>query len=294
MSGAPGFTGSPLVRLEAPRHDAATLACHVADPRALLLDLAEDHAPIVACGMLGWQPLPSLPPEELVMLGLVDGVPRFAHVAPGSEPARRTPPLMTLLATLPDGEAATYAAARSLIDWHARHRFCAFCGHASHLSRAGWGRLCPNCGTEHFPRTDPVVIMLAQHSVGAAARVLVGRQPSFPPGRYSALAGFVEVGESIEEAVARELGEEAGVVARDVRYLASQPWPFPSQLMIACVAMVDDDALAIDRQELEDARWVGRDAVAAALAGADDAPFLPPPPYAIAHTLFRRWLNEGE
>jgi NAD+ diphosphatase len=120
--------------------------------------------------------------------------------------------------------------------------------------------------------------------------VLVGRQRSFPPGRYSALAGFVEPGESIEEAVARELAEEAGVTATAVRYLVSQPWPFPSQLMIACIAPVADDALHLDQLELEDAFWAGPDDVRAALAGTPGARFLAPPPYAIAHTLFARWL----
>jgi NAD+ diphosphatase len=134
-----------------------------------------------------------------------------------------------------------------------------------------------------------VVIMLAEH----AGQVLLGRQPRFPPRRYSALAGFVEVGESIEAAVARELWEEAGVRAHDVRYVASQPWPFPSSLMIACVARVDDPALTIDAAELEDARWFSRAEVAAAMAamaGTAEAAFIAPPPFAIAHSLLADWL----
>jgi NAD+ diphosphatase len=131
--------------------------------------------------------------------------------------------------------------------------------------------------------------MLAEHE----GRVLVGRQPQYPAGRYSALAGFLEPGESIEEAVARELREEAGIEVRNVRYIASQPWPFPSQLMMACVAEALDDALIIDRTELEDAKWVDRDGVEAALRGDAGAPFLAPPHYAIAHTLFARWLSGG-
>jgi NAD+ diphosphatase len=191
----------------------------------------------------------------------------------------------------PASEPATFGAARSLITWHSRHRFCANCGNATELYRAGWGRKCPVCATEHFPRVDPVVIMLAEHGQGEHARVLVGRQPAFPPERYSALAGFLEPAESIEEAVARELSEEAGVTARAIRYVSSQPWPFPSQLMIACIARVDDDRITLDHQELEDAKWVTRSEVAAALAGEDGAAFLPPPPYAIANTLFVRWLD---
>jgi NAD+ diphosphatase len=138
-----------------------------------------------------------------------------------------------------------------------------------------------------FPRVDPVVIMLAEHD----GRVLLGRQPRFPPRRFSALAGFVEPGESIEEAVARELAEEAGVAATNVRYVASQPWPFPGSLMIACLADAADDALTLDGDELEDAIWVDRAGVRAALAGEPAAPFLAPPPYAIAHSLLAHWTG---
>ena len=124
--------------------------------------------------------------------------------------------------------------------------------------------------------------------------VLVGRQHQYPAGRYSALAGFVEPGESIEEAVARELREEAGLAVAGVRYVASQPWPFPGQLMIACVAAAESDAVTLDRDELEDAMWVGRAEVAAALAGDPAAPFLAPPPFAIAHSLLLHWLETSE
>ena len=198
---------------------------------------------------------------------------------------------MSLIQSLPPADAATYGVARSLPDWHARHKFCAFCGHPSEMMRAGWARHCPSCQTEHYPRTDPVVIMLAEHGTGDAARVLVGRQPIFPPGRFSALAGFLEVGESIEGAVARELFEEAGVRATHIRYVASQPWPFPSQLMIACIAQVEDDTITLDKNELEDAKWVDRAGVMAALEEAGGAPFLPPPSYAIAHTLLTAWAE---
>jgi NAD+ diphosphatase len=133
---------------------------------------------------------------------------------------------------------------------------------------------------------DPVVIMLAEHE----GRVLLGRQHHYPPGRYSALAGFVEPGESIEEAVARELAEEAGIAASDVRYVASQPWPFPGSLMIACIAAAAEDALTLDSNELEDAFWASREGVEAALAGEEGAPFAAPPHFAIARTLLERWL----
>jgi NAD+ diphosphatase len=283
-----GFTGAPLDRVEPARHDAALFAALAANPAALLLDM-EDYVPAVADGALSWRPLTPLPTDELLLLGLIDAIPRFARIDPAAVAARRTPELMALLDGLAAGEAGTYAAARSVLDWHARHRFCANCGARTAPHHAGWARRCPMCNTEHYPRTDPVVIMLAEYE----DRVLIGRQAAFPPGRYSALAGFVEVGESIEEAVARELQEEAGVVATGVRYIASQPWPFPSQLMVACIASVADDVVTLDLAELEDAKWVSRAEVAAALAGDADANFAAPPRYAIANSLFKAWLDAG-
>ena len=280
-----GFTGSPLDRVEIARHDADALAALESNPNALLLDMP-DYLPSTENGALAWTPYTPLPPEERLLLGLIDGIPRFARIDPAAVAARRWAELMTVLDTLPAGEAGIYAAARSVLDWHARHRFCANCGAKTAPHHAGWGRLCPQCDTEHYPRTDPVVIMLAEYQ----DRVLVGRQPMFAPGRYSALAGFVEVGESLEEAVARELREEAGVVATSVRYIASQPWPFPSQLMVACIATVADDTITLDMAELEDAKWVSRPEVEAALRGDADAAFGAPPRYAIANSLFNAWL----
>lgn len=293
---APGFTGSPLDRADALRHDPAALAAAQGNLAARLLCLdgltpaADDE------GRLAWSPLDEVPVEQLLLLGLEpDGEPRFAALpsdvegSPSQGPAMRMPELMGVLDRLQPGEAATYAAARSLILWHARHRFCANCATATVAFRAGWGRVCHHCGAEHFPRTDPVVIMIAEHD----GRALVGRQPSWPAGRYSALAGFLEPGESIEEAVAREVWEEAGVRVRGVRYVASQPWPFPSQLMIACIGQAEDDAITLDRNELEDAIWVPRPLVAAVLAG-EEGPFVPPPRYAIARTLLEVWAaGEG-
>lgn len=280
-----GFTGSPLDRAEIVRHDAEALATLAADPNALLLDMP-DYLPPIENGMLAWRPFAPLPVEETLLLGLIDGIPRFARIDPEAVAAKRWAELMTVLDGLAPGEAGIYAAARSVLDWHARHRFCAFCGAMTAPHHAGWARLCPTCGTEHYPRTDPVVIMLAEYE----GRVLVGRQAAFAPGRYSALAGFIEAGESIEEAVARELKEEAGVVATSIRYIASQPWPFPSQLMIACIATVADDMVTLDLTELEDAKWVDRAAVEAALRGDTGAVFGAPPRYAIANSLFNAWL----
>lgn len=290
MTDRPGFTGSPLDRCDAARHDPALVAAMRADPAARLLVMADLVPERDAAGALAWGPLDAAPEGlELALLGRLDGVPRFVALQPGVEARRRSPELFELLNALPAGEAATYAAARSLVDWHAHHRFCAACGQPTEPFRAGWGRQCTACATQHFPRTDPVVIMLPQHGQGDGARVLVARQPAFAPGVLTALAGFAEPGESIEEAVAREVFEEAGLRTTAVTYWASQPWPFPSQLMIGCLAQVADDVVRLDEQELEAARWVTRAEVRAALAGAADAVFRTPAPHTVANYLLRRW-----
>jgi NAD+ diphosphatase len=196
--------------------------------------------------------------------------------------------------TLP--EAAILAQARSLIDWHQRHRFCAQCGSATEPVEGGYSRRCTNaaCKAQHFPRTDPVVIMLAVRRDAQTGQdmVLLGRQPHFPPGMYSALAGFMEPGETMEEAVRREILEEAGVPCGAVRYIASQPWPFPSSLMLGCVAEATGAAIAVDRLELEEARWFSRDQIATMLANATDMEANPrlSPPISLAHQITRRWF----
>lgn len=286
---APGFTGGLLDRADALRHDPARLAAAAADRRARLLKLQDFEPELDREGKLAWTSLADMPDDaELVLLGLDETRrPHFAAYVPGMRAPGRSRRLFGLLDAFAPGEAATYAAARAVLDWHGRNRFCADCGTPTAPFRAGWGRKCPNCRAEHFPRVDPVVIMIAEHD----GRALLGRQPAFPPGRYSALAGFLEPGEAIEEAVARELLEEAGVRVRDVCYVASQPWPFPSSLMIACTGMADDDRIVLDTDELEDAIWVPRDVVRQVLAG-EAGPFLPPPPHAIAHTLLTAWAAE--
>jgi len=288
----PGFTGSPLDRADHLRQDPNALAAAMGDWRAKLLRLDLGFVPDVGDdGTLRWTSLADAPADsEIVFLGFIEGKPHFAAFVEGMRaPAGRPAAMFAMLDRLRADEAATYAAARSVLDWHSRHRFCANCGTATAMFRAGWGRLCNNCGAEHFPRTDPVVIMIAEHD----GRALVGRGPNWPEGRYSALAGFMEPGESIEEAVAREIFEEAGVRVRNVRYVASQPWPFPSQLMMACIAQAEDDKLTIDTKELQDAIWISRADMKRALAGDPTAPMAAPPHFAIAHTLLTRWVAEG-
>jgi NAD+ diphosphatase len=190
---------------------------------------------------------------------------------------------------LPPDQTAILAVAKALMHWHARHRFCANCGALSDVAAAGWRRECKVCKATHFPRTDPVVIMLA---IDGDACVL-GRQPRFPKGMYSALAGFVEPGETIEAAVRREIWEEAGVACGAVRYFASQPWPFPASLMIGCFAEAVDRNIKVDRVELEDARWFTRDEAAALIERRHPDRLTAPTPVAIAHHLLKRWTYEG-
>jgi NAD+ diphosphatase len=284
---APGFTGAAIDRADHLRLQPERIAELAASRAARLLRLDGLDPVLDSEGRLGWSSIADLTgAAEPIFLGFQGDTPLFAPLLRQSV-GQRAWSVFRLLNEMRAEDAALWGTARSLIEWHNRHPFCSACGTASLFFRAGWGRKCPACSAEHFPRVDPVVIMLAEHG----GRVLLGRQPQYPAGRYSALAGFLEPGESIEEAVARELREEAGIEVRDVRYVASQPWPFPGQLMIACIAEAVDDALAIDRTELDDAKWVNRAGVEAALRGERDAPFLAPPHFAIAHTLFARWLS---
>ena len=284
------FAGSLLDRADHVRADPARLA-ELMNWRARLLRL-DGLAPVIAPeGGLEWGTLADADPDaELVFLGLDGDRGCFAAVSPAlvGSVAPPNPLLWQVMGLLSPTDLAVYGGAKALVDWHARHRFCARCGHGTVLAKGGWQRSCVNdaCKAEHFPRVDPVTIMLVE----CDGELLLGRQPRFPPHRYSALAGFVEPGEAIEEAVAREVMEEAGLRARDVTYVASQPWPFPSSLMIACHAYADDKALTIDTTELEDARWFTRAEVVYAMTGAEDGAFIAPPPFAVAHHLLAWWL----
>jgi NAD+ diphosphatase len=293
----PGFSGSTFDRADHLRGDAAALAVLQQHPQARLLQLQGFDPALTAEGALVWggvtdQHLTEVDTLSLILLGLLDGIPHFVGLQQHSAeaPLYRTPRTMEVLSLLGPQDMATYGTARSLIDWHGRHRFCGKCGGATLAHRAGWGRRCTACDSEHFPRVDPVVIMLAEHG----GRALLGRQASWPKGRYSALAGFLEPGETVEEAVARELFEEAGVRAIHVRYVTSQAWPFPAQLMLACIAEVKDDALHIATDELEDAVWLSQDEVRSALAGDQSARFQLPPVYAVAHSLLQHWAWPDE
>jgi NAD+ diphosphatase len=198
--------------------------------------------------------------------------------------------LRGLAPRLSPDEAAIAAQAKAVFEWRRRHRFCSVCGQPSRVADAGWKRICTACGAEHFPRTDPVVIMLATQSYGGSDRCLLGRQAVWPPGMFSTLAGFMEPGETIEEACARELQEEAGLQALAVNYHSSQPWPYPSNLMIGLIAEVAPGEGRPDETELEAVRWFTKPQAQALLRGEIEGVFAPPP-FAIAHQLIKTWAN---
>jgi NAD+ diphosphatase len=234
-----------------------------------------------AADLSGWTPSddePTVPgtfldPTEQRHPGLPEGY-RFAE-------------LRAVMAALPATDAMLAATAKALTGWHATHRFCSACGQRSALAEAGWQRDCASCGAHHFPRTDPVVIML----VTRGNRVLLGRSAGWPEGMYSLLAGFVEPGETIEAAVRREVMEEAGVPVGEVRYLASQPWPYPSSLMIGCAGDALADAITPDPGEIEDAVWITREQMADVLRGAHPR-IRAPRRGAIAGFILRAWVAD--
>ncbi|MCZ7675033.1 MAG: NAD(+) diphosphatase [Roseovarius sp.] len=247
----------------------------------MLLGREEDGRLLLAHDISSWQPDGSAGTAG----GGFDDASEQRH--PALPENRVFADLRRVMARLTPRDAECAATAKSLAGWHASHRFCSRCGTESRMIMAGWQRSCETCGGQHFPRSDPVVIML----VTSGNRALVGRSPGWPEGLYSCLAGFVEPGETIEAAVRREVFEETGIHVGAVEYLASQPWAFPSSLMLGCRAEALDTDIRIDPVELEDARWVGREEVMAAFAGLD-AGIRPAREGAIAHFLLRRWLAD--
>ena len=224
--------------------------------------------------------------DNALFLGTIDDVAYFA--AEVVDPAQSRLPLVdlrTIGPVLPPHEAGLLASARALLHWHSTHRFCGSCGTATLPTDAGHARHCQNCGRDHFPRTDPAVIMLITHDDSA----LLGRSARFPPGMYSTLAGFVEPGESLEQAVEREVFEEAGLRLTDITYRSSQPWPFPQSLMLGFRAVAIDPTIRIDQDELEDALWVDR----TRLNDPETCPVQLPREDSIARYLIEEWLAEG-
>lgn len=197
---------------------------------------------------------------------------------------------MAMQGAVPVEQLSAIAMAKSMVTWHQRHGFCPNCGARTAMKEGGWKRDCPSCKAEHFPRTDPVVIML----VTAGDKCLLGRQKRFLPGMYSCLAGFVEAAETIEDAVKREVFEEAGIRCTDVTYYMTQPWPYPSSLMIGCTARALDEDIVVDRVELEDARWFDRAEARLMVTRKHPDGLAGPHPFAIAHHLVGRWVNGAD
>ncbi|MGH7022454.1 MAG: NAD(+) diphosphatase [Caulobacteraceae bacterium] len=301
------FAGNPLERASYKRTDEDWLAARLADDGALAVALwngkllvedakgAKEGAQIayLAAGMAralspGW--------ERLLFLGLWQETAVFALDLEGdTDPADgpleglgRFEELRLIAMSLPPTEAAMAATARQVFEWRRKHRHCAACGAPTEVVEAGWKRVCRSCEAQHFPRTDPVVIMLPVNG----EKCLLGRQAAWPKGMYSALAGFVEPGESIEEACARELYEEAAVRATRVRYHSTQPWPYPMSLMIGLIAEIEAGEPVADHVEIDEVRWFSREEAAALVRG-EHASARAPSALAIAHQLIKAWAEEG-
>ncbi|HST95741.1 MAG TPA: NAD(+) diphosphatase [Microvirga sp.] len=294
-----GYITNPLVRHNAER-DPGALARFARDPQTAMVLVAGD-LPILRSGEPGTGLLPASVLNDLdghqeqVLLGTLDGRPVVATLAaPDTAELFRNDPSFTVTdlrsiavrGLVPAEELGMLAMAKSMLDWHNRHRFCANCGARTATAQAGFRRDCAACGAQHFPRTDPVVIML----VARGDKCLLGRQARFPEKMYSCLAGFLEPGETVEAAVRRETFEEAGIRVGEVRYLASQPWPFPSSIMIGCVGEAISEEIDFDKDELEDARWFSKDDVRRMLEGTHED-FAAPSPIAIANHLIREWTK---
>ncbi|TVR08442.1 MAG: NAD(+) diphosphatase [Salinarimonadaceae bacterium] len=299
-----GFAMNGLAR-HTSEHDDEALARYGDDPDALVVLLAGE-IPVLrrlpggegpaATALHARSALNGVAAGEKIYLGSIDGrhVLAFQGEAGLVEEWGSRPDLLVLdlrsIATqglVAEREAGMLAEAKSLLSWHANHRFCARCGGPTRATRSGFRRDCEACGAQHFPRTDPVVIMLITHG----ERVLLGRQARFPTGNYSCLAGFVEPGETIEDAVRRETFEEAGVCVGEVSYMLSQPWPFPSSLMIGCRGEALNDDINFDREELEDCRWFDRTDLDLMLRDAHPDGVRTPPSVAIAYHLIRIFLS---
>ena len=227
---------------------------------------------------------------EAVLLGMEGGRAWFAAPDPATDPGAPRVDLRTAAASWPGREATAFAQARAVLHWRARHRHCGACGARLRFERAGWLGRCEGCASEHYPRTDPAVIV----AVPDGERLLLGRQADWPPRRYSTLAGFVEPGETLEQTVVREVFEESAVRVRRCRYLASQPWPFPSSLMLGFIAEAEPDVPRPSDEELEDARWFTREEVGDALEGRTrEQGLLLSPRLSISRWLVEYWHRGG-
>ncbi|MCX8570256.1 NAD(+) diphosphatase [Aminobacter sp. MET-1] len=295
-----GFAGNLIDRQSEKRSDdSARLALAEPATRLLLVasgrlvidfanDMANPYFQLATARMLGGRL------DDAVLLGRTDGTATLA-VPVGIEPDSVPAPLKSVdfrsvvtQAIVDEAALGALAQGAALLAWHASHRFCGRCGAPSEMRAGGYKRVCTACATEHFPRTDPVAIMLTV----AGDKCLLGRGRHFQPNMYSALAGFIEPGETIEAAVRRETFEEAGIRLGRVVYYASQPWPFPYSLMIGCFGEALNEDIVADTDELEDCRWFSREEVLQMLSGIHPGELRVPPRHAIAHHLIRAWADE--
>ena len=297
------FAGNPLNRGERERRDEGWIVDRTRDTSSRFLPMRDLNVLVSdeSEASLAWISTDEIDGFDMdsrfIFLGLMDGAAHFAVDVSGldgglgqldSEGGRRYEDVRTAAGYLSGSEAGIAAQARAQLDWNRRHGFCSVCGHKTEMGRGGQVRKCPECKAHHFPRTDPVVIML----VHDGDRCLLGQSR----GRlsrmrtYSALAGFMDQAEAIEEAVRREVMEEAGIRVRNVRYHSSQPWPFPSSLMIGCHAEAASTEISMDNEEMTDVRWFQRDEVLAALEGKSETLVIPGS-IAIAHHLIKAWAN---
>ncbi len=295
-------TGAQLERWSERRSDTDFIERAKAHPDARAVLIGGET--IVLCDAGGGDPFIPLreaqlaPIAETVFIGTVGDAARIGY-AIGAEAAESLQERSSLLVSdlrtiamrglIAPEHLQPVAIAKALLTWHARHRFCANCGAPTEATEAGWRRDCPACGVQHFPRTDPCVIMLAIDG----ERCLLGRSARFAPGMYSCLAGFVEPGESIEEATRRETFEEAGIAVGRVTYFASQPWPYPMSLMFGCFAEAKSTDIRIDANEIEDAFWATREEAASMLLRTHPRALVTPPPPAIAHHIIRTFVERG-
>ncbi len=287
------FVDAALDRAEYLRNDGDRLRALWPQARVLVVDAdgralaAGDGGPLLLTGSDSGTEL-----ESAVLLGLDGSGAWFALPAEAATAATDARvDLRTAAATWPVREATAFAQARAVLHWRARHRYCGACGGGLRYERAGWLGRCTACASEHYPRTDPAVIV----AVSDGSRLLLGRQANWPPRRYSTLAGFVEPGETLEQTLVREVYEESAVRVRSCRYLASQPWPFPSSLMLGFVAEAEPDEPRANDEELEDARWFTREEVGAALRGETAGEgLLVSPRLSISRWLIERWYAAGE
>jgi NAD+ diphosphatase len=297
------FSGMQLDRAGTERLDPAWVAERLNDPASRVLAASAEGvlvsgAPPVSLLRL---PVPANADRAAgeawpVMLGLEDDVALFAldlDVQPPEERRRlsaggRVATLREAGRLLAPAEAGLAAYLVALLNWHRRHRFCPACGAALLVADGGFSRACPACGAQHFPRTDPAVIMLVEHD----GHALLGRQAAWPRRQYSVLAGFVGPGESVEEAVIREVREESGITIHEPRFVGSQPWPFPLSVMLGFEARADGGEPSPRDGELEDVRWFSREEVGAALSGRSEH-LVVPPGISISHFLIERWFARG-